>query len=78
MNSPEHLPSETHKPITGYLWGALAVLTCPCHLPILAIVLAGTTAGAFIGEHWGIAALTLTGLFVLSVTRLLQAFKGRS
>nr|WP_228285644.1 broad-spectrum mercury transporter MerE [Klebsiella pneumoniae] len=61
MNSPEHLPSETHKPITGYLWGALAVLTCPCHLPILAIVLAGTTAGAFIGEHWGIAALTLTG-----------------
>ncbi len=29
MNSPEHLPSETHKPITGYLWGALAVLTCP-------------------------------------------------
>ncbi|EAA3244559.1 broad-spectrum mercury transporter MerE [Salmonella enterica subsp. enterica serovar Virchow] len=60
------------------LWGALAVLTCPCHLPILAIVLAGTTAGAFIGEHWGIAALTLTGLFVLSVTRLLRAFKGRS
>ncbi|EGO4122198.1 hypothetical protein CBL83_19540 [Klebsiella pneumoniae] len=51
MNSPEHLPSETHKPITGYLWGALAVLTCPCHLPILAIVLAGTTAGAFIGGH---------------------------
>ncbi len=78
MNSPEHLPSETHKPITGYLWGALAVLTCPRHLPILAIVLAGTTAGAFIGEHWGIAALTLTGLFVLSQTRLLRAFKGRS
>ena len=64
--------------LAGYLWGALAVLTCPCHLPILAIVLAGTTAGAFIGEHWGIAALTLTGLFVLSVTRLLRAFRGRS
>ncbi|WHV74339.1 broad-spectrum mercury transporter MerE [Pseudomonas aeruginosa] len=76
MNSPERLPTETHKPFTGYLWGALAVLTC--HLPILAIVLAGTTAGAFIGEHWGIAALTLTGLFVLSVTRLLRAFRGRS
>ncbi|MDW2127692.1 broad-spectrum mercury transporter MerE, partial [Vibrio sp. 2033] len=53
MNSPERMPAETHKPFTGYLWGALAVLTCPCHLPILAIVLAGTTAGAFIGEHWG-------------------------
>ena len=45
---------------------------------ILAIVLAGTTAGAFIGEHWGIAALALTGLFVLSVMRLLRAFRERS
>ena len=27
MNNPERLPSETHKPITGYLWGGLAVLT---------------------------------------------------
>ncbi len=32
MNSPERMPAETHKPFTGYLWGTLAVLTCPCHL----------------------------------------------
>ena len=51
MNGPERLPTKTRKPFTGYLWGALAVLTCPCHLPILAVVLAGTTAGAYIGEH---------------------------
>ena len=65
MNSPERLPSETHKPITGYLWGALAVLTCPCHLPILAIVLAGTTAGALI-ERFGYVDFYLltTGLAV--------------
>ncbi|MTW35366.1 hypothetical protein GM655_21445 [Pseudoduganella danionis] len=31
-----------------------------------------------IGEHWGVAALALTGLFVLSVARLLRAFRGRS
>ena len=78
MNSSERIPSETHKPLTGYLWGALAVLTCPCNLPILAVVLAGTTAGAFLGEHWGIAALGLTGLFVLSLARAMRAFKGRS
>jgi mercuric ion transport protein len=78
MNRPERAPAKPHKPFTGYLWGALAVLTCPCHLPILAAVLAGTTAGAFIGEHWGIAAVALTGLFVLSVARLLRVFKGRS
>ena len=77
MNSPQRVPSETRKPLTGYLWGVLAVLTCPCHLPILAVVLAGTTAGAFIGEHWGVAAIALTGLFVLSATRVVRAFRGR-
>lgn len=78
MNSSERVSLETRKPLTGYLWGALAVLTCPYHLPILAVVLAGTTAGAFLGEHWGIAALGLTGLFVLSLARAMRAFKGRS
>ncbi|MBI3285640.1 MAG: broad-spectrum mercury transporter MerE [Burkholderiales bacterium] len=53
-------------------------MTCPCHLPILAAVLAGTTAGAFIGEHWAIAAIALTSLFILSGARLLRVFKERS
>ncbi len=78
MNSPERVSPETRKPLTGYLWGGLAALTCPCHLPILAAVLAGTTAGAFLGEHWSIAAFGLTGLFVLSLARAMRAFKGRS
>ena len=47
MNGPER------QSITAYLWGELAVLTCPCHLLILAVVLAGTTAGTFLGEHLG-------------------------
>ncbi len=60
-----------------YTWGVLAVLTCPCHLPLLAAVLAGASVGAFVGDHWGVAALALTGLFVLSVTRVLRVFGGR-
>ena len=58
----------------AYTWGVLAVLTCPCHLPLLAVVLTGTSVGAFVGDHWGVAALALAGLFVLSVTRVLQVF----
>lgn len=61
----------------AYIWGALAVLTCPCHLPLLAVVLAGTSVGAFVGNHWGVAALSLAGLFVLSVTRVLRVFGRR-
>jgi len=72
MTGNEHDLVGVSKPRSGYLWGVLAVLTCPCHLPILAVVLAGTSAGAFIGEHWVIAAIALTALFVLSLTRLLR------
>jgi mercuric ion transport protein len=61
----------------AYIWGSLAVLTCPCHLPLLAVVLAGTSVGAFVGDHWGVAALALTGLFVLSMTRVLRVFGRR-
>ncbi len=62
----------------AYTWGVLAVLTCPCHLPLLAAVLAGTSVGAFVGDHWGVAALALAGLFVLSVTRVLRIFGRRA
>jgi len=61
----------------AYIWGALAVLTCPCHLPLLAVVVAGTSVGAFVGDHWGVAALALTGLFLLSMTRVLRVFGRR-
>ena len=50
----------------------------PCHLSILAAVLAGTTAGAFLVEYWVITALGLTGLFLLSLARALRAFRERS
>jgi mercuric ion transport protein len=74
MNSPEHLPSETHKPI-GYLWGALAVLIpAICRFSPLC---AGTTAGAFIGST-GYCSPHADRLVCPVQTRLLRAFKGRS
>lgn len=64
--------------ISAYLFTALALVTCPCHLPILLALLAGTTAGAYLSEHWGIAALALTALFALSLTRAVRAFGSKS
>lgn len=75
MRSPERHDSPRTARWRGYTWGVLAVLTCPCHLPLLAGVLAGTTVGAFIGEHFGLAATALTALFLLSVVRALRAFR---
>lgn len=77
MNPPDRV--ESPRPIPrwrAYTWSVLAALTCPCHLPLLAAVLAGTTAGAFIGEHWAIAVVGLAGLFFLFLARAIRAFRG--
>jgi mercuric ion transport protein len=62
----------------AYIWGVLAVLACPCHLPLLAAVLAGTSFVAFVGDHWSVAALALTGLFFLLLVRTIRAFRENS
>lgn len=61
-----------------YAWGALAVLTCPCHLPLIALALAGTTAGAVLGAHWWLAAFALTALFLITLSRALRAIRNRT
>lgn len=77
MDSSERIePAQETPHWRGYAWGVLAALTCPCHLPILAAVLAGTTLGAFIGDHWGVAAVALAALFFLSLARAIRAFRG--
>lgn len=77
MTTPTPTPTVRQR-ISAYLFAALALVTCPCHLPILLVLLAGTTAGGYLSEHWGIAALALTALFVLSVRRALRIFGGKS
>lgn len=62
----------------AYTWGVLAALTCPCHLPVLALLLSRTAAGAFVSEHWSLATLVLTVLFVLFLRAALRAFRKRA
>lgn len=59
----------------AWLWGALAALTCPCHLPIVLLALSGTAAGVLVGQHKGIAVVVLLALFVLSLARALRTFR---
>lgn len=48
------------------MMGGIAVLTCPCHLPILIALLSGTAAGALLQENVGLAAALLLPVFLLS------------
>ncbi len=36
----------------GYLFAVIAVITCPCHLPVTALFLGGTAAGALFAQHF--------------------------
>ena len=59
----------TTSPVRGvmtYFMGAIAVLTCPCHLPILIALLSGTAAGGFLQANLGLAVVVLLPLFLLS------------
>lgn len=70
MSGPERVRAEKRKSLAAHAWGAIAVLTYPCHLPIFAVVLTGTTAGDALGEYRGIAVAALIGLFILAVAKV--------
>ena len=62
----------------AYAWGAIAVVACPCNIPLLIAVLAGTTTGAILAEHWEITAFILSILFLLALSRKVRVFQHRS
>ena len=57
----------------GILWGTLAVITCPCHLLVLAVVLSGTALGALLQEHFTLTLVLFSLLFLLSLWRVTRA-----
>lgn len=61
-----------------YLMAALAVLTCPCHLPILLAVLGGTAAGAALSQYVGLALVAMTLLFLASAWAAIRLFAGQN
>jgi len=67
----------TNKPlISGYLNGLFALLTCPCHIPIYAMLLSGTAVGSLLAANQTIAFglfFVLFLFFVFTIMRLLKS-----
>lgn len=57
-----------------YLMATIALVTCPCHIPILVAVLGGTALGAALTEHMGIALAVLGVLFIASAWSAFHLF----
>lgn len=71
MNNKAEVKAEKRS-WTGYLLMASAILTCPCHLPLLLALLAGTTLAAFLEKN---LALTVTGLALYFFFALIAGLK---
>lgn len=75
MPTPETTASTSRR--RGYAWGVLAALTCPCHLPVLALLLSGTAVGALITRYMSLAVIVGVVLFGTFVALAMRAFNAR-
>ncbi len=66
------LAGAPNRGLKGYLMLGVAFLTCPCHLPVLLVLLAGTGVGAYLKENLLLAGIAVTGVFVTSLLLGLQ------
>ena len=78
MTRPTRPVPGPHSRPGGYALAVLALLTCPCHLPVLALLLSGTAAGALLSEHLGAAVEVFSVLFVLFLVAAMRALRAKS
>lgn len=65
------------SPWKRYLSLGLAVLTCPCHLPLILVVLGGTALGGWLRQYSGVVFLAMLGVFGLALLHGLGALSRR-
>ena len=63
------------KSLKGYLLLGLAIVTCPCHLPILLALFAGTGLAGALSQHFGLAFAALSVIFAVSLFLGLRILK---
>jgi mercuric ion transport protein len=61
----------------SYVLGLLALITGPCHVPLLALVLSGTAAGALLTGNFDAAVMLFSVLFLLSLNAAIWVWRGR-
>jgi mercuric ion transport protein len=57
--------------------GFLALITCPCHVPLLALTLSGTAAGALLATHFDEAVMLFSVVFLLSLCAAIWVWRGK-
>jgi len=68
-------PAGARRKGKGYAWAALAALTCPCHVPIYALLLSGTALGAAVAQNLALAFAVFAGVFLIALVFALRLLK---
>ena len=71
----EHTPRATSAVPMAHrrgLWLLAAALTCPCHLPIYALLLSGSALGALLADHMLVSAAVMGAIFTFSLMVFLR------
>lgn len=63
------------RSLKGYLLFGVAFLACPCHLPLVLVVLAGTGLAGTLNQHFRLAFIALSLIFVVSLFSGLSILK---
>ena len=69
MSRHEQAPQDTvpQRDWKRVLSLGLAIVTCPCHIPILLVLLAGTALGAWLRQYMLVAFLAMSGVFGIAL-----------
>jgi len=67
MANPSCNKTKAHR--QGWVWWVVAVISCPCHLPLVIIFASGTTFGIFLHQYWVMLAVPVVILFCIAITK---------
>ncbi|MCI0371252.1 MAG: mercury resistance protein [candidate division NC10 bacterium] len=69
---PEKVGAPPPARVRRGLWWLTAAITCPCHLPLVLILLGGTAVGAALTQNLPLVLLGLTVAFIFSLALALK------
>jgi mercuric ion transport protein len=81
IKSDEFILTQDSAPTRRRRWscalGFLALITCPCHVPLFALAFSGTAAGALLAAHFDEAVMLSSVLFLLSLCAAIRIWRGK-
>ena len=71
-------PAPARRRRWSWALGFLALITCPCHVPLPALALSGTAAGALLAAHFDKTLMLFSVLFLLSLCAAVWVWRGKA